>query len=93
MLSFVFRLQPLYFTSFSGLKSFIIATIRLLKNGTFICSVLALTVRTLYGSAVGSFFAKLLLLKFGGSTSDISLATGVILIPGMAGRSTIFIGQ
>ena len=61
------------------------ATIKLFKNKTFICTVLAVTVRTLYGSAIGSFFAKIILLKFGGTTFEIALATGAVLLPGMAG--------
>ena len=65
------------------------ATIRLLKNKTFICTVMALTVRTLYGSAIGSFFAKIILLKFGGTTFEIALATGAVLLPGMAGMLNI----
>jgi len=68
-----------------NLRGLFIATIRLLKNKTFIFIVLAVTVRVLYGSAIGSFFAKIIVLKFGGRTSEIALATGAVLLPGMAG--------
>ena len=72
-------------TYFLDLRGLFIATIRLLKNKTFIFIVLAVTVRVLYGSAIGSFFAKIIVLKFGGRTSEIALATGAVLLPGMAG--------
>lgn len=62
------------------------ATIKLMKNKTFIFTVFALTVKTLYGSAIGSFFAKIVILKFGGTTFEVALATGAVLLPGMAGK-------
>ncbi len=61
------------------------ATFHLVTNVTFIFAVLGETVKAFYGSATGSFMAKLILLKFGGSPLEVALAMTVVSLPGMGG--------
>ena len=65
-----------------GWRDLLRATIKLFKNVTYICVTLGLTVRLLFGVALVSFFAKVLTLKFGGSTAERGLATGAVIVPG-----------
>ena len=70
-----------------GWRDMIRATLQLFKNITYICSTLGLTVRTMYGVAIGSFFAKILVLKFGGSSYVVGIITGCVMVPGMFRKS------
>eukprot|EP00794_Sanderia_malayensis_P000568 gene568-1226_t len=68
----------------TGIRGFFRATLSLCKNWTFIFASLGLTVRVFFGSAMGSFFSKIILLKFGGSSYEVGMMMGVVLLPAMA---------
>ena len=70
-----------------SIRGFATATLDLLKNATYVFTVLGVTVRTFFGSAIGSFFAKIVLLKFGGTSFQIALSIGAVMLPAMSGRS------
>ena len=65
------------------IKGFIIESIKLILNKTFILATLALSAKTLYFVGIGAFIVKLLVVKFGVSSYKGSMILGVILIFGM----------
>ena len=68
--------------TFSGLKDLIKALLDLLKNKTYVFSSLALTIKITFAVALGGFFTKVVMLKFGGTLSDIALFSAAVYIPG-----------
>eukprot|EP00794_Sanderia_malayensis_P000574 gene574-1233_t len=68
----------------TGIRGFFRAILNLCKNWTFIFASLGLTVRVFFGASMGSFFSKIIILKFGGSTNVVGMMMGVALLPAMA---------
>ncbi|XP_047128024.1 solute carrier organic anion transporter family member 4C1 isoform X1 [Hydra vulgaris] len=67
------------------IKGFIVESFKLLKNKVFMFSIMGLTAKTLYGVSIGTFFAKLLIIKFGVSPDKASMILGAVLLPIMMG--------
>lgn len=65
----------------TGLKDILKATLNLLRNKTFMFASLGLSIKILFGAALAGFFAKVVILKFGGSISEVALYSGVVFIP------------
>ena len=66
---------------FSGLKGLLRSLIDLLKNKTYVFSCLGLTVKIIFAAALGGFYTKIIVLKFGGSLSQVSLLSAAVFIP------------
>eukprot|EP00794_Sanderia_malayensis_P000567 gene567-1225_t len=75
----------------TGIRGLSKATLSLFKNKTFVFAALGQTVRVLHGASLGSFFSKIIILKFGGSSHNIGILTGIVLLVSMAGG--IFTGS
>ena len=67
---------------FLGLKDLFKALVDLLKNKTYVFSSLALTIKIIFAAALGGFYTKVLVLKFGGTFSEVALYSAAVFIPG-----------
>ncbi|XP_065648193.1 solute carrier organic anion transporter family member 4C1 isoform X3 [Hydra vulgaris] len=65
------------------IKGFIIESFKMLRNKSFMLSVLGLTVKSLFGVSIGTFFSKLLILKFGIPPDKANMILGAVLAPTM----------
>lgn len=65
-----------------GFKDLLKALVDLLKNKTYVFSSLALTIKITFAAALGGFYTKVLVLKFGGTFSEVALYSAAVFIPG-----------
>eukprot|EP00794_Sanderia_malayensis_P000569 gene569-1227_t len=68
----------------TGIRGFFKAILNLSKNWTFVFASLGLTFRVFYASSLGSFLAKVIILKFGGSSYKTGMMMGAVLLSAMA---------
>lgn len=71
-----------YFLHVVGLKDLLKALVDLFKNKTYVYSSLALTIKIIFAAALGGFYTKVLVLKFGGTFSEVALYSAAVFIPG-----------
>ena len=74
--------KHLFFLCVAGFKDLFKALVDLLKNKTYVFSSLALTVKIIFAAALGGFYTKVLVLKFGGTFSEVALYSAAVFIPG-----------
>eukprot|EP00795_Rhopilema_esculentum_P017328 gene17328-8906_t len=75
------KLRPANKEIGKGLKGLLRSLIDLLKNKTYVFSCLGLTVKIIFAAALGGFYTKIIVLKFGGSLSQVSLLSAAVFIP------------
>ena len=71
------------------MKDILKATLNLLRNKTFMFASLGLSIELLFGAALVGFFAKVVILKFGGSISEVALYSGVVFLPSSTSRLSL----
>lgn len=67
---------------FAGFKDLFKALADLLKNKTYMFSSLALAIKIIFAAALGGFYVKVFVLKFGGTFSKAALYSAGVFIPG-----------